>query len=157
MTKSRRSLTFAALDDVMPEVEGLLRGHVTVGNWSLGQICSHLTRAVHCTIDGFPPATRMPWIVRRTLGRMVLWHILRRNRFVEWMPAPADCQPKLGVDAVVEAEALRAALQRFAAHSGPLAEQPLYGPVDRAVWERFHCIHCAHHLGFAVPVKPEKE
>ncbi|MFI5459648.1 MAG: DUF1569 domain-containing protein [Isosphaerales bacterium] len=38
----RRELSFASLDEVMPDVERLLAGHATVGQWSLGQICNHL-------------------------------------------------------------------------------------------------------------------
>jgi hypothetical protein len=43
----RRELTFASLDDVMPDVERLLAGHVTVGRWTLGQILNHLATATH--------------------------------------------------------------------------------------------------------------
>ena len=157
MRVSRRPLTFASLDEVMPDVERLLRGHTTVGSWSLGQICSHLAQALHFTIDGFPAEARLPWIIRKTIGRFLLWRILRTGRFVEGMRMPVKYEPVPGSDARTEAESLRAALRRFAAHTGPLAEQPLYGPVSRAVWERFHCIHCAHHLRFALPAEQEKK
>jgi hypothetical protein len=140
----------------MPDVDRLLRGHTTVGSWSLGQICSHLAQGIHRTMDGFPATTRMPWIIRKTIGRFLLWRILRTGRFVEGMRAPAECQPGSGVDIRVEVEALREAFHRFAAHTGPLVEHPLSGAVSRAVWERFHCIHCAHHLGFAIPVEEEQ-
>src|SRR5262249_23945506 len=144
-----------SLDEVMPDVDRLLRGHTTVGNRSLGQICSHLAQGIHFTIDGFPPEARLPWIVRNTVGRFVLWRILPVGRFVEGMRMPRKYEPAAGVDARDEAESLRAALQRFAAHTGPLAEHSLQGAVSRAVWERFHCIHCAHHLGFSLPVERE--
>jgi hypothetical protein len=42
-------------------------------------------------------------------------------------------------------------VQRFAAHAGPVADHPLAGKVSKEVWERFHRIHCAHHLSFTVP------
>jgi hypothetical protein len=29
----------------MPDVDRLLRGHTTLGSWSLGEICGHLTQA----------------------------------------------------------------------------------------------------------------
>jgi hypothetical protein len=157
MKDLRRPLTFASLDEVMPDVDRLLRGHTTVGNWSLGQICSHLAQALHFTIDGFPAEARLPWIIRATIGRFLLWRILRTGRFVEGMRMPRKYEPVPGVDARVEAESLRAALQRFAAHSGPLAAHPLKGPVSRAIWERFHCIHSAHHLRFAIPTEQEKK
>jgi hypothetical protein len=156
MKSARRLVTFASLDEVMPEVQRLLRGHTTVGNWSLGQICSHLAQGFHFTIDGFPPETRLPWLVRQTFGRFILWLILRRGRFVNGMRMPRKWEPVPGVDARAEAESLRAALQRFTAYRGPLANHPLQGPVSRDVWERFHCIHCSHHLCFAVPLESQQ-
>jgi hypothetical protein len=86
---------------------------------------------------------------------LLLWHVLRTGRFPRGIRAPAECQPAAGADA--RAEALRAALRRLAAHTGPLAEHPLGGPLGRAVWDRFHSIHCAHHLGFAIPTDQEQE
>ena len=149
MTPARRALSYASLDEVMPDVDRLLRGHTTAGSWSLAQICRHLALSIHCTIDGFP--ARAPWIVRKTIGRLLLRRILRTGRFVEGMKAPAAYQPDPGADERAEAEGLRAALRRLADHRGPLVEHPMGGWVTREEWERFHCAHCAHHLSFAVP------
>jgi hypothetical protein len=149
MSGARRTLTFACLADIIPDVERLLDGHTTAGNWSLGQICNHLAQSIHRTIDGFPgPA---PWLLRKTVGRVVLWRILRTGCFVEGMRAPPASQPPAGADARAEADRLRAALERLAAHPGPLVEHPLGGWVTREAWERFHCMHCAHHLSFVAP------
>jgi hypothetical protein len=150
---ARRPLKFASLDEVMPDVDRLLEGHTTVGSWSLGQICAHLARAITCSVDGFPE--KAPWLVRKTVGRLALWWMLRRGQFAEGMRAPEAYQPQPGADARAEAEGLRAALRVFASHPGPLAEHPLAGPVSREVWERFHCIHCAHHLSLALPTARE--
>ena len=152
---ARRRLTLASRDEVMPDVDRLLRGHKTLGAWSLGQILSHLAQAVHFTIDGFPREAYPPWIIQRTLGRLLLWHILRTGRFVEGLRMPRKYEPAPGADASAEAEALASALRRLSAHTGPLADHPMRGPVSRDVWERFHCIHCAHHLTFALPADQE--
>ena len=57
----RRTLEFARLDDVMPEVDRLLAGHTTVGNWSLGQICNHLSRPRSgSSVEGF--GVKAPWL-----------------------------------------------------------------------------------------------
>ena len=42
MTPGRRTLRYESLDEVMPDVERLLEGHTTVGNWTLAQICRAL-------------------------------------------------------------------------------------------------------------------
>ena len=47
-----RNLSFAALDDVTPDVERLRGGHVTAGRWSLAQICNHPATNLRFSMDG---------------------------------------------------------------------------------------------------------
>jgi Protein of unknown function (DUF1569) len=70
----------------------------------------------------------------------------------EGIKIPEAFLPKPGLGAGVQAEALRAALRLYAAHTGPLAEHPFFGRISRDEWTRLHCIHCAHHLSFVHPV-----
>src|SRR5206468_12018130 len=97
MTPGRRTLRFNSFDDVMPDVDRLLEGHTTVGNWSLGQICNHLAGALVASVEGFPG--RAPWLVRKTLGRLK-W---RQIRGTGTMPAgvqlPERVRPRPGLDA----------------------------------------------------------
>lgn len=142
----RRALTFDRLDDVMPEVDRLLAGYEAVGAWSLGQICRHLAVGFELLMDGGPAATPA-----RALDAVRV-RFLRRDRFPDGVAVPlAALVPPPGLDDRAEAESLRAALARFATHPGPLAPHPYLGPLTRDEWVRFHCLHAAHHLGFAVP------
>lgn len=152
-TAARRPLEFATLDRVMPEVDRLLLGHSTAGNWSLGQVCHHLAWALTGSVDGFPG--QAPWLFRRTVGRVLLNRLLKSGRMPEGVRIPEGGDPRPGLDARAEAEALRAALRIFAGHTGPLPENPFLGPVTRAQAERIHCIHCAHHLSFVLPAEDE--
>jgi Protein of unknown function (DUF1569) len=149
MKPARRTLTFDSLDRVMPDVDRLLAGHTTVGEWSLGQICNHLTTTLTWTVEGYPKLA--PWFVRQTVGPLVLRHILKTGRFPDGIKLPQTYLPNPDLDERAEAEALRAALWHFAGHSGPLSDHPMAGQIARADWERFHCIHCARHLSFALP------
>jgi hypothetical protein len=149
MKAARRTLTFASLEDIPRDVDRLLAGHATVGNWTLGQICNHLTTALTGSLDGF--AGRVPWLVRKTVGPLILRRILRRGRFPRGVRLPKTFEPQPGCDARAEAEALRAAVKRLAAHAGPVADHPLAEKVSNEVWERFHRIHCAYHLSYALP------
>ena len=45
----------------------------------------------------------------------------------EGLKLPEVVLPKPGLDARAEAEALRAALRLFAAHTGPMADHPFFG------------------------------
>jgi hypothetical protein len=143
----RRELTFARLDDVMPDVERLLAGHVTVGRWSLAQILHHLAAGIRTTLEGETDTsepTREQGIAYR--------RFFRSGRFPERADALAPVLPPSGLDPFAEAEHLRDAIRRFSASNGPFASHPRLGPLRRGEWTRFHCMHCAHHLGFAVPV-----
>jgi hypothetical protein len=145
----RRPLRFARLDEVTPDVEGLLRGHVTVGRWSLGQMCNHLALCIRLSMDGFP--TTAPWIVRKTVGVAFRQLMFRTGRIAEGVKVPRVYMPTPGLDASSESEALREQIARFRSFAGPLAAHPMFGRMTPEQWERFHCIHCAHHLSFAVP------
>ena len=143
----RRYLEFTSLDDVMPEVERLLAGHVTVGAWSLGQICHHLATAIRLTLDapiGQRETAREQDVARRLFFRSV--------RFPDGMQAPlAALMPPPDRDAHTEVDVLRAEIHRFMEADGQLPAHPRLGPMTKEEWTRFHCMHCAHHLGFAVP------
>ncbi len=145
----RRALRFANLNEVMPEVDRLLAGYTTVGSWSLGQICNHLTASLRMSIEGF--GVRAPWVVRTTIGRLAKRQVLGSGTMREGIRLPDSFRPKPALDDRAEAEALRAALRVYAAHCGLRAAHPFFGPMTPAEWTRLHCIHSAHHLSFALP------
>ena len=153
MAAARRKLVFTSLGEVMPEVERLLAGHTTVGRWSLAQILNHLALTMRLPLDGVPAKFR--WPVRRLFGPVVR----RLSFWLGWIPAgvqvPEIYLPPLGLDAGHEAEALRLSIGRFGASAAPLDEHPLLGRMTLVEWERFHCLHCAHHLSFVVPAARE--
>ena len=146
----RRTLSFASLEEIMPDVDRLLEGdHATVGNWSLGQICNHLAGTFTASVDGV--AFKAPWLVRKTIAPIFKKKLFQSGRMREGITIPEAALPKPGLDARGEAERLRAALQRYATHTGAVADHPFFGPLTRDEWTRIHCIHCAHHLSFALP------
>ena len=149
MMDGRRTLAFSNLAEVMPEVDRLLAGHRTVGKWTLGQICNHLSGAIRVSVEGVP--FQAPWPVRKLIGPIAKRSVFSKGRMPSGVRLPEKFAPGPGLDARAEAEALRAAIRLFSAEAGPLAPHPLFGPLTIAEWQRFHCIHCAHHLGFAVP------
>jgi hypothetical protein len=149
MKPDRRALEFVHLSEVMGEVDRLLPGHKTLGNWTLGQICHHLASAMIYSVDGFPSLA--PWPLRKTVGKLVGRRLFRTGRMPDGIKLPAEFGPQPGLDDRAEAEALRAAIRCFESHPGPFGSHPLIGPLDRESWTRFHTIHAAHHLGFVIP------
>jgi hypothetical protein len=145
----RRTLTFARLEEIMPEVDRLLAGHQTVGNWSLGQICNHLSGAIRTSVEG--TSVRAPWMIRATIGPLIKRGILKSGQIKEGIRTLQQFQPKPGLDARAEAEALRATIAYYFAHPEPRAVHPFFGAMKPEEWDQLHCIHAAHHLRFAVP------
>lgn len=145
----RRTLEFDRLDDVMAEVDRLLAGHATVGNWSLGQICNHLAGTYRMSVEGF--GIRAPWLVRATLGRSFKKTMFRERRMKAGIKVPESFLPKPGLDARAEAEALRASIAYYRDRPETRAPHPFFGRMPGEEWDRVHLIHSAHHLSFAVP------
>jgi hypothetical protein len=145
----RRTLTFARLEEIMPEVDRLLAGHATVGNWSLGQICNHLSGAIRTSVEG--PPVRAPWIIRAAIGPLVKRQILTSGTIKEGIKTLEQFVPKPDLDARAEAEALRATISYYLTHPETRAMHPFFGAMKPEEWDRMHCIHAAHHLRFAVP------
>ncbi len=143
----RRTLDFASLDEVMPEMERLLAGHRIVGRWMLGQILNHLATGIRLTALA-PGSTSEP-TREQAIFRRRFFHA---GRFPDGIEAPLpELLPQPDLDPRAEADALRRAIARFASRVGPFPAHPFLGPLTAEEWARFHCIHCAHHLGFAVP------
>jgi hypothetical protein len=149
----RRRLSYSSLAEVMPEVDRLMLGHRMLGSWTLGQVCNHLSGAIIGAVDGVP--FRPPWIIRKTVGPLIVRRILKTGRIPEGVKLPERFLPKPDLDDRAETESLRAAIRLFGSHPGPFADHPLAGPMDRPTWDRFNAIHSAHHLGFALPT-PDK-
>jgi Protein of unknown function (DUF1569) len=132
----------------MPDVERLLQGHRTVGNWSLAQICHHLAAVLRRHVDlpagtQFDPSDRVSEDVKR---RMLTAGILPPD-----IEAPAGTTPQAVGAQREEAERLRTAIAYYLESPGPVVTHRIFGPLTREEWDRFELVHLAHHLSFAVP------
>jgi hypothetical protein len=150
MTPGRRDLRFEDFDRVMPDVERLLEGHTTVGNWSLAQICRHLAIVLRRAVD--MPASR-PSDPSKWIGEERKREVFASGRLAEGIQGPPEIMPAETQDDREEAEGLRQAIAHYRASlTGPVASHRLFGPLTKDEWERLSLIHIAHHLSFAVPM-----
>ena len=152
----RRTLQFETLEEVMPEDDRLFKGgYRTIGRWSLGQICNHLTNAIRGSVEGgFPMA---PWVIRVTIAKVIKRRLLSTGRMPDGIKTPKGFEPREQLDDRAEIEALRAAISLLGRHSGPMADHPFFGPTSLEEWRRFHAIHAAHHFEFAVPESSHRD
>ena len=144
----RRNLRFESFDEVMPDVERLLEGHATVGDWTLAQICNHLSMILRRHVDlpastTFDPADRIPEERKRL--------VLETGVLPQGITPPPGMLPESVGSDREEAEGLRRAIAYYLASPGPAITHRILGPLTREEWDRFELIHMAHHLSFAVP------
>ena len=156
---ARRTLRFDTLAEAVRDAETLLaKGYDKTGNWSLGQVCGHLANWMTYPIDGFPkvPLVIRPllWMMKVMVGRRKLKTYLADRSFPAGAPTlPQSVPPATAEDAEGVAK-LKAAADRFTAHTGPIIPSPLFGAMTKETAEQLQRVHCAHHLSFLVPAGP---
>ncbi|MEJ7640088.1 MAG: DUF1569 domain-containing protein [Singulisphaera sp.] len=148
MTPGRRPLRYESFDAIMPDVERLLEGHTTVGHWSLAQICRHVATVMRRVVD-LPAST--PHDATQEVGEERKRQVFESGMIPEGIPAPPAVLPAGSLDEREEAEGLRRVIAHYKASPGPVVPHRLFGPLTGEEWDRIQCIHCAHHLSFAVP------
>jgi hypothetical protein len=154
MTNGRRPLQFRSLDEVMPDVERLLAGHATVGNWTLAQICRHLATVMRRVVDlpASTPSDPSLWV-----GEERKRELFESGRLPEGLTAPPQVVPDETLGERDEAEGLRQAIAYYRASPGPAIPHRLLGPLTRDEWDQVQLIHITHHLSFAIPAEWSKE
>ncbi|MFM9964082.1 MAG: DUF1569 domain-containing protein [Planctomycetaceae bacterium] len=149
---TRRTVRYSALSEVVQDAEHLIGNHHTVGNWSFGQICQHLSKTMNASIDGF--GFQAPWWVRWLVAPMV------KNSFLTKPMKPGFKIPEYGKaflpdDSVPAEEGLRllkAAVERLS-HETPTASHPAFGKLASEEIMQLHLRHCEMHMSFIVPAE----
>jgi len=145
---SRRELSFKNFDDVLADAERCATGPChTVGNWSVGQILSHLARAMRLSTAEL--GYWAPWPARLYIRWFVVPKILRRGMTAGFQ-LPANATSRLVPEPTSAAEglaALRDAVEGFR-HRVEVPPHPMFGTLSRDTWERMHLRHAELHLGF---------
>jgi hypothetical protein len=132
----------------MPDVEWLLEGHTTVGNWSLAQICRHLAIVLRRVVD-LPAST--PHDPSQWVPEAEKRQVLDSGIVPEGIQGPPEVMPTVTLAERDEAEGLRQAIAYYKASPGPVIPHRRFGPMTRPEWDQVQLIHMAHHLSFAVP------
>jgi Protein of unknown function (DUF1569) len=153
--EERRELVFDRIEDVMPEVDRLIKGHSTTKEWTLAQILHHLSTSIRLTLAARPlpqdtppdPDLLRTYEIRRR-------RFFRSGRFPEGVEVPVEMLlPPLDADEHVQAESLRACIKKLETGDVSFVTHPVLGPMSKSEWIDFHRLHCAHHLSFATEAR----
>jgi hypothetical protein len=133
-----------------------LRGHLDrlaaetlspAGGWQVGQIFYHLAASFEasCTPS---PSSGSQWARLRKLPLRLYVRCFGLPRGAS-IPAEvrARVEPLPEVDEAEQLARLRRAIDAFEAKRDAFPAHPLFGPLSRAGWRRFHLRHCELHLG----------
>ncbi len=146
---ARRTVRYSTLSEVVEDAQHLMANHHTVGNWSFGQICQHLGRAMNCSFDGFGFTT--PWYARWIIAPMVKNSFLTKPMKAGFK-LPETAVKVLPDDSVSAEEGLRvltAAVLRLSQEI-PTAPHPFFGPMASEEVLQLHLRHCELHMSFIV-------
>jgi hypothetical protein len=150
-----RALSFRSSQEVLDEIDRLERvGYVKGKNWSLSQNCEHIGKTLAMGMHGAP--FRLPWLLRKTIGPMVVGWIVRHGRMPGMLklsaPKPLLPKPvKKGDDDPARIEWCRSMIREADAFAGPLPPYPLMDDMKLEDWKMLNWIHAGHHLGYLIP------
>lgn len=153
---TRRQLRFDTLAAAVRDAETLLaNGYDKTGNWTLAQCCGHVANWLSYPLDGFPkiPLFLQPvmWLMRKTVGRPKYEQYVREQSFPAGKPTIPQSVPTATDEDAAAVAKLRAAVERYEAHTGTLHPSPLFGPLTKDEARKIQLVHAAHHLSFLVP------
>jgi hypothetical protein len=148
LTSGCRALRDNALDDIVADVNGLLKGHRTLANWSLAQISRNLGIVMHRVIDISASA---PYDASSGVNEAQKHQFFESASSLEGIPTLLMLRPTEVLSEREEADGLRRTVAYYKSSPEPVAPHILLGFLTRMEWDQFHCIHAKHHLSFVVP------
>jgi Protein of unknown function (DUF1569) len=148
--ENRRQLHFETIGDILADVDRLNQGKVKpLGNWSGGQILTHLAVVMNGSIEG--TSFRFAWPLR-LLGRLMKRRILSRG-----MTPGFQLKGRAAQGLIPPATSWEEGLHTFRQAVHRLQTEtkrepsPFFGPMTREEWDQLHCRHAELHLSFLVP------
>ncbi len=142
----RRRLVFGDADQVAAEVSRLRKGYRKMGNWSLPQICQHLTKAIGYSMNPAPD--------RKVESGFMQWLQVKAILAFGQIPAGVEAPQRIVPPEETEESAVDdflSMLQKLKDFRGEFAPHPMLGRMKHGDFVKLHLIHCAHHLGFLTP------
>lgn len=153
----RRSLAFNAFADIRRDLDALEGGQRAgtlraAGNWTPGQIFTHLAAFINYPYDGYPPELAHPPLMIRLILKVMRKKFLH-GRMPAGVKIPRIPNGTMGMRDVPFDEGLgilRRALDRLE-KSPPNAPNPIFGPLSHEDWMSIHKRHAELHLSFLHP------
>jgi hypothetical protein len=145
-----RELSFNTYREIIDDIQRLRSGNYEqLGQWTLGQICKHMSYYLRGSLDGYP--FMMPWIVRKLFGRPLLRRVFARRQMPRGGRTIPQSVPQSDVDETTAINETIQLLERLESHTGEVHPSPLFGALTPDECRTLHCLHAAHHLQLLIP------
>ncbi len=150
---NRRKVHYSSLEDILSDIDRIEEAHrqgtlQTMGNWSAGQILSHVAAWIEYGYVGYPVKSP-PWFIRWILKGMLKKYL--KNGMPSGVKIPGIQAGTTGMDeAPLEAasERLRQALRRLQAGEECPYDSPAFGKMSHDDRIRLNLRHAELHLSF---------
>ncbi len=145
----RRTLRFQSYDDILADARAMnAQSTRSLGNWSLGQICEHLAKAMEYAVDGAP--FKASWLFR-VVGPLIKRRILTRPMKPGFrLPKSASMYLPQNTDAEAGIARLEKAIARYL-QTPQLEPHVIFGPLTRDEYDQLNFRHAEMHLSLIVP------
>ncbi len=148
-----RKLRFANVAECLAELDRIEAAHQngtleTTGNWTAGQILSHLSAWIEYGYDGFPldaPPFFVRWILKFMLKRMLSKGEMAAGVNIPGVEGGTLGQEEMETGAAIER--FRAAILRMQSEPA-IHNSPAFGKVTDEVRIKVNLMHAQLHLGF---------
>ena len=144
--KGRRTVRYESLDDLLADADQMATSDVQLlGNWSMGQIFSHIATTLNSSIDGFDCS--MPAPVRFVMALLMKKKFLTKAMSPGFKApdkfTPAETSPEEGLSALREAVDRQKQESKRVPHPG-------FGKLTNKEWDDFNIRHAELHMSFVV-------
>lgn len=136
-----------SLDDVLHWLDQLESAQRVASSsaWTMPAVFAHMAQSIEMSMDGYPQQRSA--LFQSTLGSAAFAWFRFRSRMSHDLTEPIPGAPALvqSGEWAPHALRLRQAIQRFAAHTGPLQPHFAYGALDHGQYTMAHVMHIANH------------
>lgn len=148
----RRTLKFETLDAMLEDARQVVtHPHVTVGNWTEGQILDHLTRTIDCGFDGF--GFQAPLWIRLFIKPFRNSVLVKPMKSGYRLPQQAvNLQPESDVPSDEALSRFESSVERLKTED-PLQLHPFMGRLTPVEYRLLNLRHGELHLSFIVPTQ----
>ena len=151
--KQRRNLRLESINDVIADVNRIAAADASgglrvTGNWSAGEILTHLSAWIEYAYDGYP-IDAPPWVIQQVLKfhlRSILKNGMKPGVNIPGVEGGTVGQEQ--VDCDVACRRYLVALNRLASSEGAKYPSPAFGKLEKDKLVKLNLRHAELHLSF---------